>query len=151
MHPPLNAKYFNMLPPQLKNDGDFATNNYADTSGGHFFTLILGMGDMDAAFGSVAETSPPLLEEADQSNFSDASDVSNSALSAAIADTKDNKLYLISYNLQRQTHKRYVRLKGPHAGAGTTGVYAYALGILTRLDVGPKDAAEMGLEEMVVA
>ncbi len=144
------AKFGLLLKPSLKNDGDFSSNGYLDTEGAAAVTFLFIVGDTDAAIGSTAEGTAPKIEEADNSNFSDASDVSSAALSSAIAADDDGKLFAIRVNLAK-THKKYMRVQAPHAGAGTTGAYVAIIAILEGQKVATGTAAGMGLEEFINA
>ena len=117
-----------MLPPQLKDNGAFASNGYVDTFGlqGDLYVCFYA-GALDIAVGSGDDSTPLLLEEADSSGFSDASDVTGSDMAAVIGATDDNKIYAIRYDL-RKAHKRFVRPKAPTAGDGSTGAPTCASG-----------------------
>ena len=142
-----NMKFVNMTYPQLKDDGDLADNNYVDTLGWSHLRVLFQIGNLDAALGSTAEGAAPKLEECDTSDGS-YTDVSGGALADAIAADEDGDLFAIDYDLTK-SHKRYVQVNPPHAGNGTSGVNASALGILSRPDIGPKNAAEQGLAELI--
>lgn len=145
----LNEKVVVLLPSQLKNDGDFADNGYIDTARyGHLKVEFL-VGTLDAAIGSTAEGTAPKLEECDTSGGS-YTDVTDAALADAIAATEDDKIFAICYDLNK-THKRFVRVNAPHAGAGTTGCNLCIIGRLTKPQRSPGDAADMGYEELINA
>jgi hypothetical protein len=143
------TKLVNMLYPQLKDDGDLADNNYVDTRGWAHLRIVIQIGNLDANFGSTTESISPRVEECDTPGGS-YTDVTGALLADAIAAVEDGKLFAFDINLNK-THKRYMRLKAPHAGDGTTGVNAAALGILSRPSIGPKCAADQGLEEHITA
>jgi len=142
-------RFVNMLYPQLKDDGDLADNNYVDTKGWAHLRVLIIIGNLDAALGSTAEGNAVKVEECDTSGGS-YSDVTNAALADAIAADEDGKLFAIDINLTK-THKRFMRLNAPHAGDGTNGVNACAVGILSRPAIGPKSAADAGLTEHIKA
>jgi len=144
-----NMKFVNMLYPQLKDDGDLADNNYIDVSGWNHLRILIQIGNLDIALGSTAEGNAVKVEECDTSGGG-YSDVTGAALADAIAEDEDGKLFAIDIDL-RKTHKRYMRLNAPHAGDGTSGVNASALGILSMPNIGPKDAAGQGLTELITA
>jgi hypothetical protein len=149
MIPVQEMKFVNMLYPQLKDDGDLVDNNYVDTRGWAHLRVLIQIGNLDIGLGSTAEGNALKVEECDTSGGS-YGDVTDAALADAIAADEDGKLFAIDINLNK-THKRYMRLNAPHAGDGTTGVNASALGILSRPSIGPKDAAGCGLEEHITA
>ena len=136
-----------VLRPQLKNDGDFANNAYVDTSGRGHVRFEFYVGDTDADVGSTDEATAPKIEECDTSGGS-YSDVSSAELSAVISATDDNKIYAIDISLLK-THKRYMRVKAPHAAAGSTGANLCIVAILSQPSIAPVDAAGQGLEEHV--
>ena len=149
MIPVQEMKFVNMLYPQLKNDGDLADNNYVDTKGWAHLRVLIQIGNTDAALGSTAEANAVKVEECDTSGGT-YSDVTSAALADAIGATEDGCLFAIDINLAK-THKRYMRLNAPHAAAGSTGVNASAIGILSRPAIGPKSAADQGLTEHIKA
>jgi hypothetical protein len=136
-----------MLPCQLKNNGDFTGNTYLDTHGASEGRVEIHLGTTDVAIGSVAETEPLKLTECDEVS-GDYTDIEGAELAAAIASTKSNKIYAIDIPLAKE-HKRYVKVATPHAGNGT-GANMTIIGILTKLDNGPANAEERGLEEHII-
>ena len=144
-----NTKKVLLLPPQLKNDGDLAGNNYVDTQGWVNAEFLIATGTVDAALGSTAEGNAIKLEECDTAGGS-YSDVSGGALADAIADTEDDKLFQIDINLATKPHKRYMRFNAPHAGFGANGVNAAAICILSKPEIGPENATERGLQEHII-
>ena len=144
-----NMKFVNMLYPQIKDDGDLADNTYADTAGWSHLRVLIQIGNLDIGLGSTTEGSAPKIEECDTTGGS-YTDVSGAALADAIGAGEDGKLFAIDIDLTK-SHKRYMQINAPHAGDGTNGVNASALGILSRPDVGPVNAAEAGLEELISA
>lgn len=142
-------KFGELLPPQLKDDGDFAGNTYFDTQGLWAVLVLIHVGTTDIGMGSTAEGNAVKLEECDTSGGS-YTDITNAALADAIADDEDNKLFGIYVDLTK-THKRYLRINAPYAGDGTNGVNASAIAIGFPLDESPRSAAGMGLEELIEA
>ena len=143
-------KRVTLLPPQLKDNGDFSGNTYVDTSGWQGACLVeFIVGTLDTAIGSVDETTPPLLEWADKTDFSDKVDIPGAALSAVIGATDDDKTFGIEVNLG-ESHKRYIRPKTPHAGDGAVGANLCIRAILSVAQVSPVNAAERGYEEYVI-
>ncbi len=140
-------KVVTMLPPQLKDDGDFANNTYVDTSGFAHLRVLFIVGTTDAAIGSTAEGTAPKLEECDTTNGT-YSAITGAALAAAIADDQSDTRRAIDLDLNR-THKRYVQVTTPHAGNGTTGANLCILGMLSDGQSAPENAADMGLAELV--
>jgi hypothetical protein len=141
-----------LLPPQLKNDGDFAGNAYIDTvqngcRWGHLRVEFL-VGTVDAAIGSTAEGTAPLIEECDTTDGT-YTDVTDAALGDAIGATEDDSIFAIDVGLMSE-HKRYMQVQVPHAGAGTTGCNLAIAGILTKPDVTPDSATLAGLAEHIV-
>jgi len=132
-----------MTPIQLKDNGDLASNTYIDTDGYRELSVLLITGTIDAAIGSTAETTAPYLEECDTTDGTYTS--FSCQLAAAIADTKSNKLYRFNVMLDG-SRKRYIQINAPHAGDGTTGVYAAAVGELFGPNVEPNTDALRGLD-----
>ena len=50
-----------------------------------------------------------------------------------------------------RSHKRYMRVDPPTAADGTTGCNLCIIGILSRPEIGPVTAAQMGLAELIKA
>jgi len=145
-----HAVYKQLLPPQLKDDGDFARNTYIDTLGLSGLMIIIQVGALDEAIGSTAEDAALKLEECDTSGGSYTA-ITGAALSAVIpAASGDDKLYAISVDLTK-THKRFIQVNAPHVGNGTEGGHLAILAIGFPADVMPNSAAEMGLAEFVQA
>jgi len=140
-----------MLPPQLKDNGDFDNNTYIDTvqngtMWGHLCVKFL-VGTTDAAIGSTAETAAPKLEECDTTNGTYTA-ITGAALADAIAGTEGDSIFAIDLNLEG--HKRYIQVNVPHAGDGTTGANLTIIGELTKPQIAPITAAQRGLAESVV-
>lgn len=146
-----NMKIGILTPPQIKNNGDFDTNTYIDTQGWNHLRIlfILGVITASAPIGSTAEGTAPLVEECDTTGGS-YTDVSGAALADAIADSEDGLLFAIDVDLTK-SHKRYMQVQAPHVGDGTPGAALAIIGILSRPDIGPKDAAGQGLTEHIKA
>ena len=156
MIPEIVESYTQILcSPQLKDDGDFDLTDdtpYIDTvqngvQWGHLRVLII-VGTVDAAIGSTAEGTAPLVEECDTTDGA-YTDVTSAALADAIGATEDQGLFAIDIDL-RPAHKRYMQVQAPHAGDGTTGCNAAIIGILTKPQVAPATAAQMGLAEHII-
>jgi hypothetical protein len=149
MRPFEREKVVTLLPPQLKDDGDFAGNTYLDTAGFDGKARFeFHIGTVDAAIGSTAETTPPLVEECDTTNGI-YTVVTDAALAAVISATGDDKIHAIDVALDK-THKRYMRVQAPHAGNGTTGCNLCIIGRLYGGHV-VNNAADQGLTELVEA
>lgn len=144
-----NTKKVLLLPPQLKDNGDFANNNYVDTKGWGYAEFLLAIGALDAAIGSTAEGNALKLEECDTSDGT-YTDVADAALADAIGALEDNKLFQIDVNLTDKAHKRFMRVNAPHAGDGTTGANACIICNLSKPENGPANAADRGLEEHII-
>ena len=145
-----NSKLGLLLPPQLKNNGDFAGNAYIDVDSWGKLTIIMAPGTTDAAIGSTAEGTAPLVEECDTTDGTYTA-VSGAALADAIAATEDDSLFAIEIDLQR-SHKRYMRVQAPHSANGTTGANLCIIGILTKPSgLAPNTAAGRGLVEQIIA
>ena len=138
-----------LVPPQLKDDGDFAGNTYFDTLGLSAILVLIHTGTIDAAIGSTAEGTAVCLEECDTVDGT-YTEISGAALADAIADTEDNAFFGIFVDLAK-SHKRYVRIKAPHAGDGTNGANMSAVAIGFPSDQMPKSATGMGLAELIEA
>jgi hypothetical protein len=143
------TKIVQCVPPQLKDNGDFAGNTYVDTLGFNHVEFQFITGTIDAAIGSTAETSPLKIEECDTTNGT-YTDVTSAAMAAVIAATDDNKMSVIDIDLAK-SHKRYMQINAPHAGDGTTGCNFAAQAILSRPNVAPASATQRGLSEWVTA
>ena len=149
MRPYEREKVVTLLPPQLKDDGDFAGNTYVDTAGfDEKLRVEFHVGTVDAAIGSTAETTPPLVEECDTTNGTYTA-VTDAALAAVIGAGGDNKIHAIDVDLKK-THKRYMQVQAPHAGNGTTGCNLCIIGRLSGGHV-VNNAADQGLTELVEA
>ena len=144
-----NTKSVQLLAPQIKNNGAFANNGYIDTQSFNHLRVLLDVGATDVAIGSGDASTAPLVEECDTTGGSYTA-VSGAALSAVIGATDDNKLYAIDIDLTK-SHKRYMRVKAPTAGNNVTGANLSILGILSRPDIGPANAAQQGLTEHIKA
>jgi len=142
-------KLAGLCPPQLKDNGNLTGNTYVDTVGLAAALFVIYTGEIDAALGSTAEGTAPLVEECDTTNGSYTA-VTGAALADAIADTEDLSLFAVSVDLTK-THKRYMRWQTPHSGDGTTGVNACAFVIGFPSDQMPHNAAGMGLAELIEA
>lgn len=138
-----------VTPPQLKDDGDLDGNIYIDTFGLSGVLFLIITGTIDAALGSTAEGTAPLVEECDTTDGLYTA-VTNAALDDAIAHTEDDSIFGIFINLAK-THKRYMRVQTPHAGNGSAGINACIIALGFPSDQMPKSAAEMGLAELIEA
>ncbi|MDH4203615.1 MAG: hypothetical protein OEV87_12085 [Phycisphaerae bacterium] len=144
-----NTKKVLLLPPQLKDDGDFANNTYVYTAGWGYVEFLIIAGALDIAVGSTAEDAPLKVEECDTSDGT-YTDVTDAEMAAVVGATDDNKISQIDVNLQDGTHKPYMRVNAPHAGDGTTGANMCIVAILSKPLTGPASAAERGLNEHVI-
>jgi hypothetical protein len=142
-------KFGPLIPPQLKDDGDFAGNTYFDTLGLSGLLVVMHVGTVDAAIGSTAEGNAVKLEECDTTDGT-YTDITSAALADAIAATEDDSLFAIAVDLTR-SHKRYIEITTPHAGDGTTGCNLSAIAIGFPSDESPRNAAGMGLAELIEA
>jgi hypothetical protein len=143
------SKVVTLLPSQLKNDGNFVGNAYVDTVGHGHLRAEFHVGTVDAAIGSTAEGTAPLIEECDTTDGT-YTDVTDANLADAIGATEDDKIFAIDVDL-RKAHKRYMQVQVPHAGAGTTGCNLCIVGRLTLPEIFPTTAAGQGLEELIKA
>ncbi len=145
-----NCKYALLLPPQLKDDGDFAGNTYVDVAGWGCAEFIFLVGTVDIAIGSTAEGTAPKIEECDTTGGT-YTDVTGAALADAIADDEDDSLFRIKVDLAK-SHKRYMQVTAPHAGDGTNGANAAVLCRLSKpIGNGPVSATQRGLAEDIAA
>jgi len=150
MHEAQASKVGILLPPQLKDDGDFAGNTYIDTAGfeGGLLRVLFLVGTLDAAIGSTAETAAPKLEECDTTDGT-YTDITGAALADAIADDEDDSIFCIDLDLTK-THKRYIEVDTPHAGNGTTGANLCITGqLFSPSGKAPSTATEMGFAEHI--
>ena len=148
MIPIQNTKTLLMVPPELKDNGDFTTNNYVDTLGWDHLRVIFITGFTDITIGSTAEGTAPLIEECDTTDGT-YTDITSAALADSIAATEDNSLFCIDVDLHGC--KRYVEVQKPHSGDGDTGAYLCIIGILSRGETAPNTAAEAGFTEWIKA
>ena len=144
-----SIKLGELVPPQLKDNGDFAGNNYFDTLGLSAALFVLQTGTIDITIGSTAEGTAPKIEECDTTDGS-YSDVTSAALADSIAATEDNSFFGIYVDLSK-SHKRYMRFNAPHSGDGTTGCNMSGFAIGFPQDQMPRNAAGMGLAELIEA
>lgn len=136
-----------MLPMQLKDNGSFSNNTYADTQRWSHLRVEFHIGAIDIGVGSGGAGNALKLEECDTSGGS-YTDITDAALADAIADTEDDKIFAIDLDL-RKSHMRYVRVNDPQAGDGAVGANMYVLGRLSNPQVTPVNAAGQGLEELI--
>jgi len=144
-----NMKVAILTPPQLKDNGDFAGNTYVDTAGWSHLRVLFIVGTIDAAIGSTAEGTAPLVEECDTTDGTYAA-ITGAALADAIGATEDDSLFAIDVPITGN-RKRYMEVQVPHSGDGTTGCNLAIIGILTRPAESPDTAAEQGLAEHIKA
>lgn len=144
-----NQKVAILTPPQIKDDGDLTGNTYVDTAGWNHLRVLFIIGTLDIGLGSTAEGTAPFIEECDTTGGSYTA-VSGAALADAIGAGEDDKLFAIDVDLTK-SHKRYMQVNAPHAGDGTNGVNAAIIAILSRPEIGPRNAAEQGLTEHITA
>jgi hypothetical protein len=145
----LGLKFFRCLSPCSKDNAAFDNNTAVDTRGLSGVLFVIESGALAAAVGSSGAGNALKIEECDTVGGS-YTDVDDAALADAIANSEDNVKFAIFIDL-RKTHKRFMRVNAPTAGDGTgtaSFLAIYALGIP---DVGPKDATEMGLAELITA
>lgn len=143
-------KFTLCLPPESANDGNYTGNTYVDTKGWAHVRFLFITGSLAAGVGSTAEGTAPKIEECDTSGGS-YSDVSSAALADAISDSEDDGFFAIDVDLTK-THKRYMRVNAPHAGAGACLLAIVA--ILSKKESGPAfggGASESGLTEKISA
>jgi len=149
-----NSKKVLLLPPQLKDDGDFAGNTYVDTAGFGYAEFLLAVGDTDVAagdaIGSTAEGTAPYIEECDETGGS-YTKVAGAEFADPIQYNEDDKLFQIDVNLADKAHKRYMRLNAPHSAAGAVnGSNMAVICILSKPEKGPANAADRGLTEHII-
>jgi hypothetical protein len=149
-----NTKKVLLLRPQLKDNGDFASNTYVDTSGWGYLEILFLVGNTDVAagdaIGSTAEGTAPLVEECDTAGGTYAA-ITGAALADSIQYDDDAELKQIDVNLQDGTYKRYMRVQAPHSAAGAAvGSNLAILAILSNPLSGPVDATGRGLTEHVI-
>ena len=144
-------KYAVLLPPQIKDNGDFASNAYVDTKDWAHLRVLFACGVVDSTIGSTAEGTAPLVEECDTTDGT-YTDVTSADLADSIAATEDGLLFAIDVDLTK-THKRYMQVQAPHSGDGTTGSNLCIIGILSRKSGGthPGTATALGVTEHIQA
>ena len=149
-----NNKSVMLLPPQLKDDGDFANNTYLDTLGWSYAEFLIAVGATDVvagdAIGSTAEGNALKIEECDTVGGS-YTDVTDAVLADAIQYDDDSSFFRIDVALTK-SHKRYMRVNAPHSAAGAAnGSNLCITGRLSGSSFGPINATERGLAEHVIA
>jgi hypothetical protein len=142
-------KFGKLIPPQLKDDGAFAGNAIFDTQGLGGVMVLLVPGTVDAAIGSDDDSHALNLVECDTTDGTYTA-ITGAALSAVIGATDDDKMYGIYVDMSG-TRKRYLQIDTPTAGNGTTGCNFCAIALGFPHDMLPKNAAEMGLAELIEA
>lgn len=143
-------KFVLCLPPVSASGGAHASNTYVDTMGWSHVRFLILAGALGANVGSTAATTPPLVEECDTSGGG-YSDVTDAELSAVLTGTTDNgKMWAIDVDLTK-SHKRYMRVQAPTAGAGAC--LLSIVGILSDKESGAfgGNYAESGLAAKVSA
>jgi hypothetical protein len=150
-----NSKKALLLPPQLKDNGDFANNTYVDTAGWGYAEFLLAVGDTDVAagdaIGSTAEGTAPYIEECDTTGGA-YTKVTGAELADSIQYNEDNKLFQIDVDLADKAHKRYMRVNAPHSAAGAANGSNLAITCtLSKPEKGPANAAGRGLAEHIIA
>jgi len=149
MIPIQQTKRVVILPPQFKNNGAFAGNTYFDALGwGHAEVLFI-VGETNVIVGSGDTSTPPFIEECDESGGS-YTPVTDAELSAVIGAGDDYKNFAIDIDLTK-THKRYMQVNAPTAGNVTGANLCIEVTLSNPSGQGPRDAAERGLEEIVYA
>jgi len=148
MIPIQNTKTLIMVPPELKDNGDYTTNNYVDTLGWDHLRVLWIVGTLDTTIGSTAEGSAPKVEECDTTDGT-YTDITGAALADSIAATEDDKIFCVDVDLHGC--KRYLEVDPPHCGDGTTGACLCIIGILSRGETAPNTAAEAGFVEHIKA
>jgi len=144
-----HIKVGQLLPPEVKDNGDFTGNTYFDTAGLAEVLVLFNVGAGDIAIGSTAENAAPYLEECDTAGGSYTA-ITGAALSAVIGATDDSKIFGIHVDLTK-THKRYLRANAPHSGDGTNGGMLQITVLGFPAEVLPNSAAQMGLSELIQA
>lgn len=145
-----NTKKVLLLPPQLKDNGDFAGNTYLDTLGWGYVEFLIISGTLDIAVGSTAETAAIKIEECETTGGA-YTDVTGAAMAAVVGATDDDKISQIDIDLTDGTFKRYMQANAPHSGDGTAGANMCIVAILSKPQNAPATAAERGLNEHVIA
>lgn len=144
-----NTKRVVLLPPQVKNNGAFENNAYADVSGWGHIRVEFIVGATDVIVGSTDTSHAPKLESDDDVAFGSPEDVEGAELADVIGALDDNKVFAIDVDL-RKSHERYFRVNAPTAG-DATGANLCIIATLSDPQIGPNSAAEQGLEELVKA
>ncbi len=141
-----------MLPPQLKDNGDFGAQTPLDLAGAGEAVIEILVGATDAAVGSTDEATPPILEECDtkSADAGDWSEIDGAELAAVIPADGDNKIYAIDVP-HLAGRKRYVRVKAPHSADGDAGAYLAIVGRKARVATGPVTAADRGYAAHITA
>lgn len=143
-----HLKFGQLLPPELKDDGNFAGDTYFDCAGLDAVLVLLQAGTVfDADLGSTAEATPPYLEECDTTNGTYTKIASSDLAAVLVGDADNGKI--AGWHVDRtKTRKRYLAINQPHSGNGTTGTVAAALAIGLPA-IPPVTAAQMGLKELI--
>lgn len=137
-----------MVAPTLKDNTTYTTNAI-DAAGFRAALILLIPGATDTTIGSTTAAGALQVEESDDS--STWTDVSGAVTAAAIAADGDNLMHGIHID-RNKVCKRYLRLKAPTAGDGSTGANFCALALLGEKEgLIEESAAALGLTELVLA
>ncbi|HOT73741.1 MAG TPA: hypothetical protein PLX18_11370 [Anaerohalosphaeraceae bacterium] len=149
---PLQEEKVTLMLAEVKNNDAFGTQTPLDLSGCGVAKIEIIVGPTDVAVGSGGTSTPLVLEECDTNSGTpgDWSVITKATLTSVISATDDNKIFAIDVpNIPGR--KRYVRVKAPTAGSGTTGAFLVIRGVTAQLAVGPSTAADRGYAQHITA
>lgn len=153
MNPLQNCKYQQMIrPAAIVDDGSF-TAQIIDTKGYNWLTVVFCLGASDIAMAALSVQENSTNGATGMANitgtvFGTAVDIDGVTTALPAADD-DNKIEVIHVKLG-PGRKRYMQVLAT-AGDGTSGTYASCVGILSRADIAPNTATEMGAEHVLIA
>jgi len=149
---PLQEEKVTLMLAEVKNNGAFGTQTPLDLSGCGVAKIEIIVGTTDVAVGSGNTFTPLILEECDTNSGTagDWTEIASAKLTSVIAATDDNKIFAIDVpNIPGR--KRFVRVKAPTAGSGTSGAFLVIRGVTAQRAVGPSTAAERGYAQHITA
>jgi hypothetical protein len=134
-------KFVQAIAPGAIVDNAAFTGTVIDTLGFNYLTLVIMFGAMDIAMAALkvteCDTSGGSYTDIPGADFS----VSPATLPSA---TDDNHLFGVHINLQ--TRKRYIKIAAT-GGDGAAGTYATGIGVLSKGETVPSDAAGRGFTQ----
>ncbi|MCO8125070.1 hypothetical protein NHH03_25260 [Stieleria sp. TO1_6] len=138
-----NAKFLQIVPPAAIVDDAAITTAEIDTLGWDYLTMVCSVGATDIAMAALklqAGNTSGALTDYDGLDFDGDTDIEGGT-AALPADDDDNGLFVFQVDLKARP--RYWDLVAT-AGDGSTGTFFSCTAILSRGEVAPLTATEMG-------